>query len=121
MNFEDHECICPHCGMAADEEIQKAVQEGRLDLTPERHQYEGEPEYWVVGADLRACFGMPESNDAVAGLIKEKLAEKLPGLAQRINFDPEMSCLFAYAKSKEDADDLVAFIIGLVAQGIKVS
>lgn len=72
---------------------------------------------WTMAADLRGAFGDHDSNHPVQRLIRDRLTTTLPGLAERIEFDSEMSCFFAHAQTEEDGQDLVAFIIGLVAQG----
>lgn len=110
------------CDEPTEEEMNAWVEAELRCLTPEkRESYDGKPPYWSVGADLRGAFGMPESNYPIRDLIEAKLVEHLPGLAERVDFDPEMSCFFAYTKSQEDGDDLVAFIIGLIAQGLQAA
>jgi hypothetical protein len=80
------------------------------DLTPTFHD-----RLWVTRADLRMPLNV-ESNDGAAKLIKDRLGYVAPGLLKRIEFDPEYSCFFAYAKDQQDLSDLIGVIFDLVSE-----
>lgn len=87
------------------------------DLTPWRSDEGLEPDRefpWTSRADLRMPFDM-ESNDDVTDLVISQIQATMPGLLQRVEFDPEMSCFYVYGKTEQDCKDVCAVIFALVA------
>jgi hypothetical protein len=77
----------------------------------------GDDEYWVLrDYGLAYALGVEWNTDAEK-IVEEKLAEQNQALFQRVEFDSEMGCFFAYAKSEHDAGELAVFIAGLVTAG----
>lgn len=89
------------------------------DLTPFKTDYDdGEALNalpWTSRADLRMAFNA-ESNHDVQKQVVAALAENLPGLLKRVEFDSEYSCFYVYGKTEEDCQDVCGVIFALVSQ-----
>lgn len=69
----------------------------------------GERPMWTVSGDLREG-GAWDTNYLAQEAVVAVLAVSFPALNRRLQFDPEMSCFFAYAETLNDAQDLAAVI-----------
>ncbi len=73
-----------------------------------------EPEQWTVQDwDLADLLGLPHAGDAEAA-VQAELAIQDPGLAERVEWDSELSCFFAYCPNEDDAEALADLISDLV-------
>lgn len=75
-----------------------------------------EPGQWTVQDwDLADLLGLPHAYDAEAA-VQAQLATQDPALAERVEWDSEATCLFAYCPSEADANALADLISDLVQQ-----
>jgi len=70
----------------------------------------GDTHFTIMDYTLGEHLGVEDGNYGAQEHIRRTLQDKEPELAERITFDSEYGCFFAYAKTREDVDALLDIV-----------